>query len=224
MSIEEEVFKRTKINKQNLVKYGFKNDNGNYYFSKLLDNQKFRADIIIDEKGQVSGKVFDLEMNEEYLNIKTSMNGAFVGALKEEYKSILKDIKDKCFETIPFLFDQSNRISKLIKSKYNVDPEFLWEKYPNFGVFRNSSSEKWFGIIMSIDEFKLTKKNHREIEIINVKLEPSKVEELLKEKGFYKAYHMNSKSWISISLMDDLNDNEIMNLIDDSYNATKAKK
>ena len=46
----------------------------------------------------------------------------------------------------------------------------------------------------------------------------------LKKEGFYKAYHMNKKSWISIILNDTLNNKEIYELIDESYNLINDKK
>ena len=44
------------------------------------------------------------------------------------------------------------------------------------------------------------------------------IKELIKINGFYKAYHMNKKSWISV-ILDNTLDNEIIySLIDQSYN------
>lgn len=44
------------------------------------------------------------------------------------------------------------------------------------------------------------------------------IKELIKIDGFYRAYHMNKKSWISI-ILDNTLDNEIIySLIDQSYN------
>lgn len=44
------------------------------------------------------------------------------------------------------------------------------------------------------------------------------IKELIKMDGFYRAYHMNKKSWISI-ILDNTLDNEIIySLIDQSYN------
>lgn len=42
----------------------------------------------------------------------------------------------------------------------------------------------------------------------------------MKSLGF-KAYHMNKKSWISVSLDDSLSDEEIIRLIDLSFELTK---
>ena len=58
------------------------------------------------------------------------------------------------------------------------------------------------------------------MEIINVKLEEEKIKQLLNKQGFYPAYHMNKKSWISIVLDDTINDDEIMDYINESYQFT----
>ena len=120
------------------------------------------------------------------------------------------------------MLPQSNRITNYIIGKYNTKPEFLWEKLDGSAVFRNKENNKWFGIIMDINKNKLDKEN-KIIEIINVKLDNKTIEKLIKEKGFYNAYHMNKKSWITIVLDDTLKDEEIIKYIDESYNIIKKK-
>lgn len=63
-----------------------------------------------------------------------------------------------------------------------------------------------------------------EVEIIDVKLNPKKIQALLPKKGFYEAYHMNKKTWITILLDDTLSDEEIMSYVQESYDLTKKKK
>ena len=114
------------------------------------------------------------------------------------------------------MLEQSNRIANLILEKYQVQPEFLWEKDPHFGVFRNIYNQKWFGIIMNVDKSKIMPNLSGEIEILNLKLD-DKVGESLKIRGIYPAYHMNKKSWVSIVLDDSLSDEEIMAYVQVSY-------
>ena len=87
----------------------------------------------------------------------------------------------------------------IIYKKYKVKPEFLWDTSPDNGVFRNKYNKKWFGIILNVSKNKLDSNyKQEEVEVINMKLNKIMINELLKEKGFFKAYHMNKKSWISI--------------------------
>ena len=46
------------------------------------------------------------------------------------------------------------------------------------------------------------------------------IEGLLSQKGFYPAYHMNKKSWVSIILNDTVPDGDIQSLIRNSYENT----
>ena len=223
LNIENDIFKRTNVNFNLLEKYGFKKENNTYIFEKVFFNNDFKAIINIDDKGLISGKVIDLQIDEEYTNIRTEMTGEFVNNVREAYKDILIDIRKHCFETNYFISRQANRINRYIKEKYNDEPEFLWDKSPGHAVYRNENKNKWYGIIMNLDLSKLDN-GTGEVEIINVKLDESKIQELLKEKGFYKAYHMSKKDWISIILNDTLKDDEIISLIDESYDLISAKE
>ena len=216
MNIESEIFKKSKVIINKLVKYGFKKEKDNYVYETIFFNDSFKAIIKVNKDGKVIGSVIDIESNEEYLGLRIEGLSGFASKVKEEYINILNDIKNNCFEEKYFIFDQSNRITKYIKDKYNNDPEFLWDKYDDTRVFRNSNSGKWYGIIMNIDISKLDK-GSGEIEVLNVKIDENKIPKLIKQKGYYEAYHMNKKYWISIILNDTLSDEDIISLIDESF-------
>lgn len=222
MNIENEIFKRTKINIDALIPYGFIKCENIYKYSKEFMNS-FRADIIINEQGNVTGKVYDLNDNYEYTNFRIENQiGEFASTIRTEYKNILIDIRKHCFENLYFLTEQANRISKKIIEIYHDEPEFAWTKFPGYGIFKNPSNEKWYGLIMNIDKSKLDKKSSKEVEVINVKLDSNKIEELLKKKGFYPSYHMNKKNWITIVLDDTLKDEEIMEYVRISHKYTEV--
>ena len=143
MEIENKIFKSYTLNKDKLIDYGFiKEDYGYKYLKKIMHNA-FQAIIVIDENGIVSGKIYDLEAECEYTNFRVKdVTGEFALTVREEYENILKDIRDKCFSKKYFIYSQSNRIADYIGKKYNVLPEFLWKKSPQYGVFRNSRSKK----------------------------------------------------------------------------------
>ena len=220
LNIENEIFKRTKINYNNLIKYGFKKYNNNYIYENNILNEQFKVIIEIDSNGKVNGKIIDLLSDEEYLLYRTQSTGEFVGRIRVLYKNMLTDIRIKCCEKEYFIFNQTNRIAKYVLNKYNNEPEFLWDKFPGCAVFRNNESNKWYGIICNIDLSKIDK-GTGEVEIINVKLDKEKIMNLLKRKGFYKAYHSNKEKWISILLDNTVPDKEIFDLIDESYNLVR---
>lgn len=45
---------------------------------------------------------------------------------------------------------QRERIMEYVQNRYGTDPEHLWAKYPNYVVYRQPASRKWFAIIMDI--------------------------------------------------------------------------
>ena len=223
MSIEDETLKKYKLRKDKLISYGFIKEKDKYIYSKNFMNNTFRAEICVDEKGQVSGNVIEIELDEEYTNFRMeNAIGEFVNTVKDEYIKILQDIANNCFEKEEFIFEQTNRITSLINEKYEVLPEFLWDKFPGFGVFRNARSNKWFGIIMNIDKSKITSGKTGEIEVLNVKLDDD-VQKYLGLEGIYPSYHLSKKNWISIILDDTLSDEEIMKLVDISFNISNVK-
>ena len=223
MDIERDIFKRSNVDFNKLSSYGFIKNGDAYIYEKIFFNNKFKAIITIDKNGSIKGKIIDIDIDEEYTPIKTNMMGEYVSKVREAYKEILVDIRRSVSLDNLFIFDQTNKVNKYIKDKYNIDPEFLWEKTPGCGVYRNKDTKKWFGIIMNIDYSKLDKSKTGEVEIINVKLDRDKIKYLINNNinGFYKAYHMSKLDWISIVLNDTLSLDEITSLIDKSYNLVK---
>lgn len=215
MNIEDVIFKKYVPDFDKLIKYGFKKDGNEYVFKKnLIDN--FEIIITIDEF-KVSGKVIDLDFDAEYTNYRVEdQTGGFTGMIREKFISVLNDVRDNCFISKPFVFDQSNRITNLIYKKYGKEPIFKWDNL-DAAVFENN--EKWFGIVMNVDRSKFSDLSG-EAEILNVKLDRHKISNLIGKKGLYEAYHMNKKSWITIVLDDTLSDDYIMDLIDESYSYT----
>ena len=214
MKLIDEVFKKYKLKEDNLINYGFIYNDGIYSFNKLIHENSFKLQISIKDK-KIHAKLIDLDFNEEYKLID-SIGSGFIESLNDECKTILIDIRDKCYYKEEFIFPQSNRISLWIKEKYNSIPEYLWESAPGYGVFRNTKTNKWFGIIMNIPKNKIIGNDIKEIEIFNVMLH-EETQNYLNHAGIYPAYHMNKKHWVSILLDDTLPDDYIKNLINISY-------
>ena len=226
MSLEDDIFKRSSANFKKLEKYGFKKVCDNYIYEENFLKDEFKAVITVDCKGEVCCRVIDLCVLEEYMNIKTEMQGEFVNKVSELYTSILIKIRDNCFDVNNFIFKQAENVNSYIKNKYGCNPEFLWDKFPSYAVYRNKNNRKWFSIIMSLDKSKLNgdKSKKEEVEIINVKLNQGEIQDLLKQNGFYKAYHMSKTDWITVILDGTLADSEIFSLVDISYNLVNERE
>lgn len=220
MSVESDVFKRFIPIKKKMIDYGFKYENETYTIKKKLPIDSFYFVLSIS-KDSIDGNVFDGFDDLPYNNFRVlNTTGEFVNKIKDSYINSLIDIRNNCFKENYFIFDQSNRITDYIIKNYNVEPEFLW-KDSNFGVFRNNTDDKWFGLIMNIDYSKLDSNKSGEVEVINIKVNNSS--DYLNIEGIYSAYHMNKKSWVSIILNDTLPDDYILNLIDVSFNNSSVK-
>lgn len=220
MQIEEEIFKRSYPDFEKLIAYGFIKKQDAYIFTENFFEDSFRLEVIINSNGKIKAKIFDLELEDEYLSFRIEHQaGEFVSNIRNYFEEKLNSIKNACFIDKNFIYPQSNRISNMIKEKYQIEPEFLWADDNKNAVFRNPINKKWIGIIMNINKNKLSTED-KDIEAINVKLADSKIPELIKKDGIYKAYHMNKKYWVTISLDDTLSDEEIMEYIAESYSYT----
>ena len=217
MDIEKEIFKNSTVDFSKLESYGFQKKKDCYILSKIFLGGAFEAQIGVDTKGEVSGKVFDLQAEEEYTAIRFEKSiGQFVSSVREAYKDILKEIKQNCFIESYFSSPQANRIAYYLMKKYGNEPEFLWENVSDSAVFRNAKNGKWYGIMMYVDRSKIDKTSGK-VEILDIKVEEEQMPEFLLQKGFYPGYHMNKKNWLTVILDDSISDEEIFSLLDQSY-------
>lgn len=216
MRLEDDVFKKTHPDFTRLVSFGFVKSGNAYSYSEDIMAGTFRADIRVALDGRLSLRLLERALDEEYLAIHiTAHRGNYVSQVREACRELLEKIRDNCFVKEPFLFPQTNRLTRLIAEKYGDAPEHLWTKLPGYAVFRNPDSKKWYGIVMNIDGLKI-KREAGEKEILNLKAGADRVPDLLTEKGILPAYHSNRKNWMTLILDDTLSDERIMQLVGQS--------
>jgi predicted DNA-binding protein (MmcQ/YjbR family) len=97
--------------------------------------------------------------------------------------------------------------------------------YKNTRPSRNNK-DKWFAVIMHLPFNTVNKSSHRLdiVEVMNIKVKPDSLEDLLKIDGIYEAYHMNKKHWVSVVLDGTIDNQSIFELIDNSYTLVSKKK
>ena len=222
VTIEENIFKRAEINENALKQYGFRQSKGIWTLERPFMNGNFKAVITIDGNGHISGTVYENATEDEYLPLRVESMDGFATEVRNAYIDILKDIKEKCCHENLFIFPQANRLADAIYKKYGDKPVFPWDDFSG-GVFKNPNNGKWYAIVMAINAQKVDKKLTGEVDVINIKLNPDKIKELHKEKGFYPAYHMNKKNWISILLNDTVPDKVLLDLLAESHAFTLPK-
>lgn len=114
-----------------------------------------------------------------------------------------------------------------IAEEYGVSGEQLWDNYPGYAVFRHTGNKKWFAIVMDVPENKMgiplpEGAEPGMLDILDVKCDPALLGSLWKDPGFYPAYHMNKRTWISVDIAR-IDDETIKALLHMSYALTATK-
>lgn len=119
---------------------------------------------------------------------------------------------------------QRERIIQHIQDRYAAEPEHLWARYPNYAVFRQPASRKWFAAVMDVAKKSLDMIGDGTADVMDVRCGPVLVGSLLAQDGFLPAYHMSKSSWISVLLDDTVPDEQIFPLIELSYDSVAPKR
>ena len=217
MRIEEELFANYQVEENRLTGYGFQPDGGRLCYEKTLPGENLI--IILEYDGTITGRIMDLAIGEEYTGFRIENATGFRAEVRQQFTDLLLDIREKCCRNQFFRSEQARRINDYIYETYHDVPDFLWPSIPTYGAYRQGKDKKWYAIIGSVPLKKVDKaaSSAREVEVINVKADKTRVGELLSRRGYYPAYHMNKKSWVSVILNDTLPDEEIQSLIRGSY-------
>ena len=106
------------------------------------------------------------------------------------------------------------------REHYKSEPEYLWNKFPNYAVLRHHDVKKWFAIVMNVSGSKLGLKTDDEVDVLEVKIRPEHIGSLRQKEGILPAYHMNKEHWVSIVLSGPLSPKEVHDLLAESYELT----
>ena len=99
MFIEDKLFDKKKANFAKLVDYGFKKKKDTYEYSVNFLNDNYKAYLTVHKSGTLTGKVYDLEMDDEYTLFRCEGSRSEEAlTVKEAYKKILLDVKKKCYD------------------------------------------------------------------------------------------------------------------------------
>ena len=216
-----EIFKSYQFNQEKARAYGFVESGGVWTNSFTILQSDFVMTISITTDN-VSFQVFDQETGELYPQVHMeSFKGSFVASVREACLEILYQIRKACFEVQDFICPQTKRIMVQVQEKYGNQLEYLWEKSPDTAVLRHEGNQKWYAVLMKISWDKLEKGREGLVEAVNLKHD--QVADLLLKKGIYPAFHMNKRYWISVPLDDTLSDEEVLELMEKSWNLITKK-
>lgn len=114
-------------------------------------------------------------------------------------------------------------LDKHIYDTYGIKADYPWSNYPTYSVYRHKENGKWFAVAMELSKDKVGLSGNDRINILNVKCDFMLIGNLLEQKGFFPAYHMNKSNWISVALDGSVESNMLKWLLNMSYDLTKKK-
>ncbi len=106
--------------------------------------------------------------------------------------------------------------------RYEGQPEYLWKTNPDCAVLRHGDNGKWYALFMHVEQKKLGLSGDGGIDIVNLKCDPALAGSLRASGAVLPAYHMNKEKWISVPLDSSVSEEQILSLLDLSYELTAS--
>ena len=88
---------------------------------------------------------------------------------------------------------------------------------PENFTFKTARRNKWYALFMTIPYKSLGLAKAGKVDVLNIKLPPAKIEQLVDRQHFYPAYHMNKKHWLTVMLQKDADISLVQELLAESY-------
>ena len=195
------------------IAYGFSRTEAGLELKKELPGVGLYAVFVIAGKS-FEVNVFDADTDEEYLpfNVLDNITG-FVTGIREQVEDLVQEIKEKCLLNS----NMKLRLMKYCERKFGTEPEAPWEDSPDAYTFKTAKRNKWYSLFMTIPYKSLGLVAKGTLDVVNIKLPPAKVLNLIDRVHFYPAYHMNKKHWITIVLDKEVDEPLVQQLLEESY-------
>ena len=68
-----------------------------------------------------------------------------------------------------FRSEETLRTIRHIRASWGGEPEFLWEKFPDYAVFRRQDNAKWYAVILTVQAGKLGLADEERTEILDIR-------------------------------------------------------
>ena len=202
------------------IAYGFSRTEAGLELKKELPGVGLYAVFVIAGKS-FEVNVFDADTDEEYLpfNVLDNITG-FVTGIREQVEDLVQEIKEKCLLNS----NMKLRLMEYCERKFGAEPEAPWEDSPDAYTFKTAKRNKWYALFMTIPYKSLGLVAKGALDVVNIKLPPEKVLDLIDRVHFYPAYHMNKKHWITIVLDKEVDEPLVQQLLDESYGLVEKLK
>lgn len=218
MDIIKSIFQRKTVVPEKLLAYGFTRNGSSYTHHSVLQDSGFELSVCVTQQGEVSASVTDPTLGEPYtLHLADGAAGSFVGSIRAEYERILQEIALQCFEPDVFKSAQMKRLIAYARDKYGDAPEYLWKKSPCNAVLRRKDTKKWYAVLITLSTGKLGITPAQTAEVIDLRIEPEKMDALIDRERYFPGWHMNKKSWYTMILDGSVPFEELCSRVDESY-------
>jgi len=190
---------------------------GEYLYSVPIVGGQFVMNIAVSEPNDVSADIIDAETGDEYVLHITAGDTGFAGRVRKEFDRVLAEAADMCFVRNVFKSDFAQRVIGYVRERYGDKPEYLWQRFPNNAVFRRGDNAKWYGILLVLPMRKLGFDSDAAVDILDVRVDPQRIGDMVNGERYFAGYHMNKRHWITVRLDGSVPLDEIFAIIDDSY-------
>ncbi len=213
------ILEKYSIDEHRLISFGFEQTGDRFELEHTLDTLGLSVRLTLDKVSFVA-EVFDVETGDKYAPFDVaSATGAFVGKVREQVESLIDRVVLNCFE------NESLRewVIGYAEQKADSFVERPWTKNQNYVTLKRGNG-KWYGLVADIPQRYLFGESDRIVDVMNIKLPPEKIDSLIDNKTFFRAWHMNKKFWITIVLDRKISQPELKALIDESYGMVGNKR
>lgn len=211
-----------RFNVAKALQAGFQRD-GEFFVRRDEIVNGFTAEIIIDAGSSVTTKILDADGELYTLHLVDGASGSFVGSVKAAHEKLLSEVAANCFDEQLYSGVQTLKVVAHIREKFSGEPEFLWDKFPNYAIFRRADNRKWYAVIMVVPRNKLQLSGTDEIEILNLRAEPNELDALVDGQKYFRGWHMNKRHWLTLRLDGTLTFDEIESRLKQSYRLAARK-
>ena len=211
-------FAKKKADFSKFEPFGFMRTGNEWQFETTLSESGFRLEVRVSDYEKISAIVIDPELNEPYtLHLKASATGSFVGSVRSQYEEVLRRIACECFVPDIFKSEQTKALIAHVKKTYGNELEFLWKKFSDNAVYRRADTRKWYGVILTVPRRKLEGASNEIVEILDFRIRPEEMQNIVDGKRYFPGWHMNKKSWCTVILDGAIPLEEIYERLAESY-------
>lgn len=179
-------------------------------WNPALGSSGLQAIFTVQNGHMIRVEILDPETQEIYLPFFLAQaQGSYVLSVREAYKKLAARIVQTCSQPAS---GQKQKVLSLAWSLWQEKPDAPFQDHSSALALRESSSKKWYGLLLETDGCNLdSSRPKKRIQILNLR-NPDRIPPD-PENSIYPGWHMNHTSWMSIILDENMTDTRLMELV-----------